>query len=83
MMNSATVIGVVAGVVVLAVLVTVIAVSVARRGPQPPRSHPHPHPRDQAGRGPTGQHPDPVEGTPSETSVPHWDRRIDPNEGPQ
>ncbi|SEJ24668.1 DUF6479 family protein [Demequina mangrovi] len=74
-MNTALIIGIVAGVVVLAVLVAVVAISLARRQP--------PAPREDPGRGPTGQHPDPVEGTPSDTSTPHWDRRIDPNEGPQ
>ncbi|WP_062463802.1 hypothetical protein [Demequina soli] len=74
-MNSAMVIGMVAGVVVLVVLVIAIVVAVSRRQPPPPHEDP--------GRGPTGQHPDPLEGTPSETSTPQWDRTIDPNEGPQ
>ncbi|WP_156155885.1 DUF6479 family protein [Demequina phytophila] len=76
-MSSAGVIGIVAGVVVLVVLVVAIAIAVRKRQTTPP-----PPPTD-AGRGPTGQHPDPVEGTPSDTSTPQWDRRIDPREGPQ
>ncbi|WP_062297961.1 DUF6479 family protein [Demequina maris] len=76
-MNTALVIGAVAGLVVLVVLVIAIVIAVGRRQTTPP-----PPPED-AGRGPTGQHPDPVEGTPSDTSTPQWDRRIDPREGPQ
>ncbi|WP_062467192.1 DUF6479 family protein [Demequina maris] len=76
-MNTALVIGAVAGLVVLVVLVVAIVIAVGRRQTTPP-----PPPED-AGRGPTGQHPDPVEGTPSDTSTPQWDRRIDPREGPQ
>ncbi len=76
-MNTALIIGAVAGVVVLVVLVIAIVIAVGRRQTTPP-----PPPED-AGRGPTGQHPDPVEGTPSDTSTPQWDRRIDPREGPQ
>ncbi|WP_062386122.1 hypothetical protein [Demequina iriomotensis] len=74
-MNSALVIGVIAGAVVLVVLVVVVIVFAVVRRQAPPPQDP--------GRGPTGQHPDPLEGTPSDTSIPHWDRRIDPNEGPQ
>lgn len=76
-MNTTAVIGIVVGVIVIiAVVIAVVValVTVANRKPEPP---------EQPGRGPTGQHPDPVEGTPSDTSTPHWDRRIDPNEGPQ
>lgn len=74
-MNTTAVIGIgiVVGVIVL-IAVVIALVSVANRKSEPP---------EEPGRGPTGQHPDPVEGTPSDTSTPHWDRRIDPNEGPQ
>ncbi|WP_062312455.1 DUF6479 family protein [Demequina rhizosphaerae] len=77
-MNTALIIGAVAGVVVLVVLVIAIVIAVGKRQTTPP-----PSPEEDAGRGPTGQHPDPVEGTPSDTSTPQWDRRIDPREGPQ
>lgn len=74
-MNTTAVIGIgiVVGVIVL-IAVVIALVIVANRKSEPP---------EEPGRGPTGQHPDPVEGTPSDTSTPHWDRRIDPNEGPQ
>lgn len=72
-MDTTAVIGIVVGVIVL-IAVVIALVSVANRKSEPP---------EEPGHGPTGQHPDPVEGTPSDTSTPHWDRRIDPNEGPQ
>ncbi|WP_296666258.1 hypothetical protein [Demequina sp.] len=72
--SASLIIGIVAGLVLL-VTVVVVIVNTARRKPAPPDEPP--------GRGPTGQHPDPVTGTPSETSTPHYDRRIDPSQGPQ
>ncbi len=72
-MDGTTIIGIVVGVIVLAAVIYAL-VTASRRSVEPD---------EEPGRGPTGQHPDPTEGTPSETSTPHWDRTINPTEGPQ
>lgn len=71
-MDTPLIIGIVVGVIVLVVAIVAI-VTVSRRNPEPP---------EDPGRGPTGQSPDPSEGTPSSTSTPHWDRRPEGREGP-
>ncbi|MDN4478827.1 hypothetical protein QQX10_12190 [Demequina sp. SYSU T00039] len=71
-MDVSIIIGIVAGVIVLAAVVWVI-VSTLRAKSTPP---------EDPGRGPTGQSEDPTIGTPSETSTPHWDRRPEGREGP-
>lgn len=71
-MDITMLIGIIAGVIVLAAVVWVIVSTVKAKSA----------PTDDPGRGPTGQEVDPVEGTPSETSTPHWDRRPEGREGP-
>jgi|GEM_PF-4936649 len=71
-MDTTLVIGLVVGAVLLIVIVwALIALSRAKAAP-----------KEDPGRGPTGQTADPIEGTPSETSTPHWDRRPEGREGP-
>ena len=71
-MNTTIVIGLIAGVIILATVVWVIVSTLRAKST----------PTEDPGRGPTGQQVDPVEGTPSETSIPHWDRRPEGREGP-
>ena len=71
-MNTTMVIGLIAGVIILATVVWVIVSTLRAKST----------PTEDPGRGPTGQQVDPVEGTPSETSIPHWDRRPEGREGP-
>lgn len=71
-----TVIGIIVGALALAAGVLAI-VGIARKRPADA-----PTDAEDAGRGPTGQSVDPVEGTPSATSSPHWDRRPEGREGP-
>ncbi|WP_062378953.1 hypothetical protein [Demequina pelophila] len=79
-MDTTGIIGIVAGLAALAVVVMLV-VNAMRRGREHTPPEPH-HPDPAAGRGPTGQEPDPSEGTPSSTSTPHWDRRPEGREGP-
>lgn len=77
-MDTGVIIGIVAAVIVIGV-VAALVVNSRRRSVTPPEMR---HPDPKAGRGPTGQEPDPSEGTPSATSTPHWDRRPEGREGP-